>query len=94
MESDHRHIFRQLLNAQIKWVKTHVRWRCAARAFFDFFEDVEAPLSTPGHAPATEHCQGSDGTKAGGSLVLDVAQWPRVLAVPRVRFARGRARYR
>jgi transposase len=34
------------------------------------------------------------GRRMGGSLVLDVAEWPRVLAVPRVRFARGKARYR
>jgi hypothetical protein len=44
MESDQDHIFRQLLNAQIEWLKTHVRWRCAARACFDSFEDAEPHL--------------------------------------------------
>ena len=28
------------------------------------------------NASATEHCQGSDGTQDGSSLVLDVAEWP------------------
>src|SRR5580704_17675253 len=33
-------------------------------------------------------------TSAGGSLVLDVAEWMCVFAVVRVRFLRGTARYR
>jgi hypothetical protein len=44
MESDQHHIFRQLLNAQIEWVKTHVRWRSAARTFLDSIEDAEPCL--------------------------------------------------
>src|SRR6267142_1331187 len=48
----------------------------------------------PGDASAQKHCQGSDGAEAGGSLVLDVAEWLCVFAVFRVRFVRGTARYR
>jgi hypothetical protein len=32
-------------------------------------------LNAPGDASAQKHCQGSDGTQAGGSVVLDVAEW-------------------
>ena len=36
---------------------------------------VATSVHSPGHASAQEHCQGSDGAEAGGSLVLDVAEW-------------------
>jgi transposase len=36
---------------------------------------LETSVHSPGDAPAQEHCQGSDGTQAGGSVVLDVAEW-------------------
>jgi Transposase IS116/IS110/IS902 family len=32
-------------------------------------------VHSPGDASAPEHCQGSDGTPSGGSLVLDMAKW-------------------
>ena len=55
---------------------------------------VATSLHSPGDAPTQEHCQGRDGAEAGGSLVLDVAEWLRVFTVVRVRFVRGTARYR
>src|ERR1700719_4065353 len=44
MEGDKRNILGQFLNAQIKWAKPHVWWRCAARILFDCFEDTEPRL--------------------------------------------------
>jgi hypothetical protein len=34
-----------------------------------------AARSEIGDASTQKHCQGSDGTQAGGALVLDVAEW-------------------
>jgi transposase len=36
---------------------------------------LETSLHSPGNASEQEHCEGSDGAQAGGSLVLDVAEW-------------------
>jgi hypothetical protein len=55
---------------------------------------VATSVHSPGDAPTQEHCQGSDGAEARGSLVLDVAEWLCVFTVVRVRFVRGTARYR
>ena len=43
---------------------------------------------------AKEHCEGSDGTQAGSSVVLDVATGMGLSTVSRIRFERGRARNR
>jgi hypothetical protein len=51
-------------------------------------------VSPPGDASRPSHCQSGYGTQARRSVVLDVAQWPGVFAVSRVRFARGAARNR
>jgi hypothetical protein len=42
---------------------------------------LETSLHAPGDASTQEHCQGSDGTADGDSVVLDVAKWLRVFAV-------------
>jgi len=55
---------------------------------------LETSVHAPGDAAAQEHRQSSDGTQAGDSVVLDVAEWLWVCAVVRVRFVRGTARYR
>jgi hypothetical protein len=45
--------------------------------------------------PSTQkHCEGSDAAQAGGSVVLDVAEWLWVFAVVGVRSVRGTARNR
>ena len=59
-----------------------------------FGSRLEASVYPPGDASAKEYCEGSDGTQAGGSVVLDVAKRMGLSAVSRVRFVRGRARYR
>jgi hypothetical protein len=41
---------------------------------------LETSLRASGDAVAQEHCQGSDGSSSGGSVVLDVAEWLRVFA--------------
>jgi transposase len=38
-------------------------------------EKLAASVHSPGDASAQKHCQGSHGTPAGGSVVLDVAEW-------------------
>src|SRR5215467_4999962 len=55
---------------------------------------LETSVHAPGDASAQKHLQGSNGTQAGGSVVLDVAEWLCVFTVVRVRFARGAARNR
>jgi hypothetical protein len=45
----------------------------------------------PGDEEKTSNCQGGDGKQTSRSAVLDVAQRLGVLAVGRVRFARGTA---
>src|SRR5260370_13631220 len=55
---------------------------------------VATSVHSPGGASTQEHCQGSDGAQAGGSLVLDVAEWVCVFTFVRVWFVRGAARYR
>jgi len=44
------------------------------------------------HAAGKEDCQGSDGAKAGGTSVLDVAPGLRLWRLAKARFARGSAR--
>ena len=46
----------------------------------------------PRHAAWPEDCQGSDGTKAGGASVLDVAPGLRLRPGAKARFVRGKAR--
>ncbi len=36
---------------------------------------LETSVHSPGDASTQKHCQGSDGTPAGGAVVLDVAEW-------------------
>jgi hypothetical protein len=36
---------------------------------------LETSVHAPGDASTQKHCQGSDGTQARGSVVLDVAEW-------------------
>ncbi len=53
---------------------------------------VAQQVLPPGHAPRTEDREGSDGPKAGGASVLDVASGTGLRPVRKARFARGRAR--
>jgi hypothetical protein len=55
---------------------------------------LAAAVRTSGEASGKEHCQGRDGAPSGGSTVLDVAKGMGSSVVLRVRFVRGRARYR
>ncbi len=48
----------------------------------------------PDDAARTENREGRDGTKAGGSFVLDDAQAMGLRAIDKIRFARGKARNR
>ncbi len=59
-----------------------------------FGSRLEASVHPPGDASAKEHCEGGDGTQAGGSVVLDVAKRVGRSAISTIRFVRGRARYR
>ncbi len=41
----------------------------------DYHPSFQTIVHSPGDASAQEHCQGSDGTPASSSLVLDVEEW-------------------
>ena len=53
---------------------------------------VAQQVLPPRHATGTQDREGSDGAKAGGASVLDVASGPRLRPDAEARFARGRAR--
>ena len=53
---------------------------------------VAQQVLSPRHAARQEDRQSSDGSKAGGTSVLDVASGSGLRSVPKARFARGRAR--
>ena len=53
---------------------------------------VAQQVLSPRHAARQEDRQSSDGSKAGGTSVLDVASGTGLRSVPKARFARGRAR--
>jgi len=58
------------------------------------YPELAASVSAPDDAPGKKNCQSSHGQKTCRSVVLDVAQGLGLFAIGRVRFARGKARYR